>query len=114
MHFDDPFPIEDFPPRVREAILIEFHGRCPTVLEVVRVPDTRWLRLPAIGPLTLAKLRCRTRGMRRKIHAPTLAGLTDDELLAQRNFLQDELKRIRDQLKASTAELQMRGLPPRQ
>lgn len=110
MQLYDPFPIEDFPPRAREAILAEFQGHHPTVLEVVRVPDTYWLEVPDIGPTTVAKLRSLTQGMRRKIRLPSLSGLSDLEILARRDFLQAELRRIRGELKANTAELQLRGI----
>lgn len=90
--------------------MAEFRGHHPTVLEVVRVPDTYWLEVPDIGPTTVAKLRSLTHGLRRKVRIPSLTGLTDAELLARRSYLQDELRRIRSELKANTAELQLRGI----
>jgi hypothetical protein len=120
MRLDDPFPVEEFPRRSGEAILAEFRGRRPSVREVVSIPDTRWLGVPDIGPATLAKLRRLTRGMRRKLQVPSLAGLTDTELAAERELLQDELKRmlveinrVRDKLKANRAELRLRGIVSR-
>lgn len=113
MQLDEPFPIEHFPPRVRIVILSEFGGRHPTVREVVGIPDTHWLKLPTIGPGTVARLRSLTRGMRREIRVPSLAGLTDTELLAQREFLQGELRCIRDKIKANSAELWTRGIVSR-
>jgi hypothetical protein len=120
MQLDDPFPVEEFPRRSREAILAEFRGRRPSVREVVSIPDTRWLGAPDIGPGTLAKLRRLTRGMRRKLQIPSLAELTEAKLVAERDFLDGELKRlldevnrVRDRLKANRAELRLRGIASR-
>ncbi len=110
MNKHDPFPIDRLSPRIRKAVLDEFNGRCPTVLEVARIPDTDWLKAPDIGPSTVATLRSLTPGMRRKAGIPTLANLSDAQLLAQSKSLQKELSRIHDDLKAHRAELQMRGL----
>jgi hypothetical protein len=60
---DDPFPIEIFSPKVRDAILAEFGGRCPTVRDVISIPDAEWLKVPGIGPATLAELRQVTRNL---------------------------------------------------
>jgi hypothetical protein len=32
MRESDLFPIETLPSRIKDAVLAEFHGRCPTVL----------------------------------------------------------------------------------
>ena len=110
MRKHDLFPIDRLPPRIRNAVLDEFDGRCPTVLEVACVPDTDWLKAPDIGPVALATLRSLTPGMRRKAGIPTLAGLSDAELLARSKSLRRELSRIQHDLKAHRTELQMRGL----
>ena len=106
----DLFPIHRLPPRVRRAVVAEFQGRCPTVLEVARVPDTDWLKVPDIGPTMLAKLRSLTPGVRRNAGLPSLVGLSDEELLTQSKSLMKELDRIRDDLKAHRIELQIRGI----
>ena len=106
----DLFPIHRLPPRVRRAVVAEFQGRCPTVLEVARVPDTDWLKVPDIGPTMLAKLRSLTPGVRRDAGLPSLVGLSDEELLTRSKSLMKELDRLRDDLKAHRIELQIRGI----
>ena len=120
MQLDDPFPVERLPKRVQETILDEFRGRPPTALEVARVPDTHWLTLPGMGPMTLARLRSLTEEIGEQVGPSTLAGLTVDHLLqrhehllAQKDQLQARLREIRDQLRASKAELWMRGIAAR-
>jgi hypothetical protein len=112
MHKHDPFPIEQLPDRARKAVLAEFQGRCPTVLEVACIPDTDWLKAPDIGPAALSKLRALTPGMRRRVGIPSLAGLSDAELLARSKSLRKELIRIQEELKAYRAELTIRGISP--
>jgi hypothetical protein len=107
----DLFPIHRLPPRIRRAIVTEFQGRCPTVLEVASVPDTDWLTVPDIGPTMLAKLRSLTPGVRRNAGLPSLVGLPDEELLTRSKSLMKELDRVRDDLRAHRIELQIRGIP---
>jgi hypothetical protein len=106
----DLFPIHRLPPKIRRAVVAEFQGRCPTVLEVARVPDTDWLKVPDIGPSVLAKLRSLTPGVRRNAGLPSLLGLSDEELLARSKSLMKELDRIRDDLKVHRIELQIWGM----
>jgi hypothetical protein len=106
----DPFPIEKLPPRIKSAVLNEFKGRCPTVLEVVSTPDSHWLTVPNMGPTSLAQLRSMTRGMRRKAGIPTLSALSDFDLLSHTRHLEKQLSQLRNELKAHRAELQMRGI----
>jgi hypothetical protein len=107
---DDPFPIEIFPPKVRDAILAEFGGRCPTVRDVIDIPDADWLKVPDIGPVALAKLRQVTRSLPLKPLARALAEWTDAELIAERDRLQSELGSLRKELRPITAELRLRGI----
>jgi hypothetical protein len=106
----DPFPIEQLPPRIKNAVLSEFKGRCPTILEVVSTPDAHWLSGPNMGHTSLARLRSVTRGMRRKVGIPTLSGLPDAELLSRTRHLEKQFKQLCDQLKAHRDEVRMRGI----
>jgi hypothetical protein len=117
MLLDDPFPIERFSRRVREAILSEFSGRCPTVRDVIGIPDADWLKVPGIGPVTLAELRQITRNLPQKPQVRALAGWADAELIAERDRLQSELGSLRKEvlsrrskLRAIMAELRLRGI----
>jgi hypothetical protein len=106
----DLFPIETLPPRVKDAVLTEFQGRCPTVLEVASTPDSHWLTVPNMGRSSLAQLRSATSGVRRKVGIPTLSGLSDAELLAHVRRVERQLSLSSDELKAYRAELHMRGI----
>jgi hypothetical protein len=112
MQLDDPFPLDLFPPRVRDTILDEFQGRHPTTMEVAQVSDARWLGSPRIGPSMLAKIRGVTRGRHHGMYGVRTSALTDAELLAQLQALQGELERIRGEIKVRTAELWTRGIVP--
>jgi hypothetical protein len=106
----EPFPIKCLPPRAREAILSEFKGCCPTVLEVARLPDAYWLKIPNMGPSSIAKLRSLTFEVRRTAGLATLSGLSDIELLARSKLLSNELRRLQEDLTAHRAELRLRGV----
>ena len=93
MQLNDPFPLNSFPSQVKNAILDEFKGRCPTILEVAHIPDAYWLATPAIGPAILERIRSFTH----------VGRLTDAELLDRLDFLLDELRCIDDALKARIA-----------
>ena len=110
MRKGDPFPIDQLPPRIKNAVLSEFKGRCPTILEVVSTPDSHWLSVPNMGHTSLARLRSVTKGMRRKVGLPTLAGLPDTELLMQTQHLERQLKHVCKQLKAHRDEARVRGI----
>lgn len=112
MPTNEPFPLELFSKRVREAILAEFKGRHPTALQVDQVPDARWLGCPRIGPTILTRMRSVTRGLRQRPWSSPLATLTDIELMGRVGLLQNELERIRGELRESTAELWVRGIVP--
>jgi hypothetical protein len=120
MQLSAPFPVERLPKRVQDSILDEFQGRHPTALEVARVPGAHWLTLPGMGPTTLAQLRSLAEEMCEQVQPSGLAKLTVDHLvkrhehlLSQRDQLQAKLREIRDQLRASKAELWMRGVDAR-
>ena len=109
MRLDDPFPLDELSPRVRQAILTEFGGRCPSIREVASIPDTLWLKLPGMGPKVVARMRSLTRGARRKARLPSLAGMTDSELQAKYNRLINRKNAIDDQIRAVRAELLLRS-----
>ena len=46
MHWDEPFPLEAVPTRVRHAILKEFEGRHPSTGQIAAIPG----RLLALDP----------------------------------------------------------------
>jgi hypothetical protein len=106
----DPFPIEKLPLRIKQAVLNEFEGRCPTVLEVASTPDSHWLTVPNMGPTSLGQLRSATKGMRRKVGIPTLSEVQDSELLLRTRQLEKQFQCLRNELKTHRAELQMRGI----
>jgi hypothetical protein len=57
MDWNEPFPLSAVPPWVRNTILSEFKGRCPSIREVAEIPDSYWLATPNIGPTCLEQIR---------------------------------------------------------
>ena len=112
MPSNEPFPLELFSARVREAILAEFDGKHPTNLQVARVSDARWLSCPRIGPTMLARMRSVARGAHHSGRMSPLASMSDIELFGRYELLQDELETIRTEIKARTAELGVNGVVP--
>jgi hypothetical protein len=112
MPTNEPFPLELFPTRVREAILAEFKGKHPTNLQVAQVSDARWLGCPRIGPTMLARMRSVAQGAHDSGRMSPLASMTDIELFARYELLHEELERIRAEIKARTPELWARGIVP--
>jgi hypothetical protein len=110
MRDSDLFPIETLPSRIKDAVVAEFHGRCPTVLEVATTPDSHWLTVPNMGRSSLVQLRSATRGVRRKVGIATLSGLSDAELLTQARDTERQLSELSSALKSYRTELQMRGV----
>jgi hypothetical protein len=117
MQLSDPFPVEDLPRLVKETILAEFQGRHPTVHDVASVPDAHWLKLPAIGPARLARLRSLMQGFCEQLHPSAMTRMTVEDLLAQHHqlvtehdLLKGQLRELRDKLRATKAELWMRGI----
>jgi hypothetical protein len=110
MLLDDPFPLDQLPPRVRQTILDEFGGHHPTILEVATIPDARWLEMPAIGPKVLSRMHTLTREARKEAQIPSVAEMTDADLLAEYERLKNQRRAVEDQIKAVRAELLLRRL----
>ena len=100
MQMDEPFPLESVPSRVRQAMLSEFKGRCPSMREVSEIPDAYWLATPAMGRKLLQMIREVTPAPRTQAQVPVRPRLTDAELLERLESLQKELQRLHDVLKA--------------
>jgi hypothetical protein len=105
MPVDEPFPLESVPSRVRQAILSEFKGRCPSVREVAEIPDAYWLATPAMGRRFLQMIRDITHAPGRQADAPVRPRLTDAELLDRLESLQRELQWLQATLKAKTRRM---------
>jgi hypothetical protein len=110
MQLDDPFPIPSCSRRVREAILAKFGGCCPTVREVISISDAQWLKAPGIGSFAVEELHRITQDLFTSAGDRPLAGLSNAELLSERNRLRRELNSIRSDLQTITAELLFRGV----
>ena len=100
MYSDEPFPLNAVPPRVRNTILNEFKGRCPSIREVAMIPDSYWLATPSIGPTFLEQIRSVTDATLQQTASPSRPRLTDAELLDRLERLQDELRWLQDQMEA--------------
>ena len=102
MHLDEPFPLQAVSSRLKNAILQEFKGRCPSLREVTEIPDRHWLATPAIGPTHLEKIRSITDPQTQppQTARPALGRLSDAELLDRLEWLQEELRWLYDQLRA--------------
>jgi hypothetical protein len=98
MNSDDPFPLHSMPSRVRTAILHEFLGRCPSVQEVTRITDKQWLTVPGIGCAALEIIRSVTHDQLAGAKRSSSAKITDAELLKRLEFLQQELRILRNML----------------
>jgi hypothetical protein len=112
MQQDEFFPLDAVPPRVRRALLREFQGRWPTVQEVSQISDRHWLATPDIGPSTLEKIHSvlRPQSCQSDSGSPQL---TDAELLARLEFIQEELRRIQRTLEARIGKTSGRRLQGR-
>jgi hypothetical protein len=95
MSLDEPFPLDAVPSRVRQAILNEFNGRCPSVREVTEISDREWLTVPGIGLAGLERIRRVTDEQQWQS-----ARLSDAELLHRLEWLQQELRWLEARLKA--------------
>lgn len=122
MPSDDPFPVESFGHRVRETILEEFGGRCPSMSEVASIPESYLLQLPGFGRSTVEKFRCVIQGVQDdadSVAAWSSVRLQSEHhrLLSKLINLQDKLNRqqqeLRFQLDEIRAELRLRGLHPK-
>jgi hypothetical protein len=100
MDWNEPFPLNAVPPRVRNTILNEFKGRCPSIREVAEIPDSYWLATPSIGPTFLEQIRSVTDAAPQLPASPSWPRLTDAELLHRLERLQDELRWLQEQMEA--------------
>ena len=100
MDWDEPFPLNAVPPRVRNTILNEFKGRCPSIREVAEIPDSYWLATPNIGPTFLEQIRSVTDAPPEQTGNSSRPRLTDAELLERLERLQDELRWLQDEMEA--------------
>jgi hypothetical protein len=98
MDWNEPFPLNAVPPRVRNTILNEFKGRCPSIREVAEIPDSDWLATPNIGPAFLEQIRSVTDAPPEQTASPSCSRLTDGELLGRLEWLQDELRWLQEQM----------------
>lgn len=115
MKLSDPFPIQNFPNPVRESIKAEFRGRCPSVREVLSLPDHHWLKLPGIGPATLLKMY-RAMHLMEGFDGRSVTQWSDNELQHEYSFLssrhgalQRESQALRLKLRLIEKELRLRG-----
>jgi hypothetical protein len=92
MDWDEPFPLNAVPPRVRNTILLEFKGRCPSLREVAEISDSYWLETPNIGPTFLEKIRSVIHAEPAQTVNPSHSGLANAEFLERLDRLQDELQ----------------------
>jgi hypothetical protein len=100
MDWNEPFPLDAVPPRVRNTVLNEFKGRCPSIREVAEISDSDWLATPNIGPTFLEQIRRVTEAPPEPTASPSHPRLTDAELLGRLERLQDDLQWLRDQMEA--------------
>jgi hypothetical protein len=98
MDWDEPFPLTAVPPRVRNTILNEFKGRCPSIREVAEIPDSQWLATPNIGPTFLKQIRSVADAEPQQTSNSSRPRLTDAELLGRLEWLQDELRWLQEQM----------------
>jgi len=94
MRLDDPFPIEGCSPRLRNAILGEFQGCCPTLQEVFSIPTKQWLKVPGVGQTLLTELKAIMQNQVEQTKGRASAQMSDAELMARLERLQRDLKRL--------------------
>jgi hypothetical protein len=104
MRLDEPFPLEAVPPRLQNAILNQFQGRCPSIGEVARIPDKQWLSTPELGQRSVEIIHDITDAVRQKATRALDARLTDAELFKHLEWLQKELRWLQNTLKVRTFE----------
>jgi hypothetical protein len=90
---------------VRNALLLEFKGRSPSLREVDQISDKHWLTVPGMGPVSLEMVRSiiKTRVPQAPSH-PSSHNLSDAELLRRLEQLQEDLRWLEAQLKARIPE----------
>jgi hypothetical protein len=95
MNLDDLFPLELVSPRVKNTILREFQGRCPSIREMTQISDKQWLATPGIGSTCLENIRSVTNDQQPEAAIHSSIEIADAELLERLEFLQQELQGIR-------------------
>jgi hypothetical protein len=100
MPLDQPFPLHSLPTSARRAVLDAFNGRWPNIQEVAQIPDAHWLATPGIGQASLERLHSILLDELCQTHTSSQAAMTDAELLARLEQLQEELRLLGDQLRA--------------
>ena len=99
MQLDELFPLALVPLRARKAILLEFGGRCPNLIEVATVSDRHWLECPGIGPATLKTIHSVISARAKLADTTSAPRSTDAELLRRLCLIQDDLRYIQNTLK---------------
>jgi hypothetical protein len=92
MHLDEPFPLEVLPSRLRNVILQEFEGRCPSIEEVAQIPDRQWQSTPGIGQKFIKIIHDIINASREHTTDPQNVRLTDLELLRRLEVFQNEVR----------------------
>ena len=100
MRLDEPFPLEAVSSRLRNAILREFQGRCPSIREMAQISDRQWLSTPDVGQRSVEIIHDLTDAAQQQMIHPSDAQLTDAELLERLEWLQKEVRWLHDVLKA--------------
>lgn len=107
-----PFPIERCSQRLRNAIVAEFQGRCPTLQEVFSLPAKQWLKVPGMGQTLLTELEAIMQDQLEQTKGRASAQMTDGELIARLERLQRDLKRLRRDLLVRMSDSQARDDSP--
>src|SRR5215218_2923608 len=104
MNLDDLFPLELVSPRVKNTILREFQGRCPSIREMTQISDKQWLATPGIGSTCLENIRSVTNDQQPEAAIHSSIEIADAELLERLEFLQRELDSIGRMLRGRMIE----------
>jgi len=99
MQLDEPFPLQLIPLRARKAVLQEFAERCPSINEVITIPDSDWLKKPGVGPAALRRIHSVIPASPGVDRISSVPNLSDAELLRCLCTLQNDLRHILDALK---------------
>jgi hypothetical protein len=99
MLLDEPFPLEAVSWRLRNAILKEFQGRCPSIGEVAQIPHKQWLSVPDVGQRSVEIIHDITDAAQQRTSSLLSPQLTDAELLERLDELQKEIRWFKDILK---------------
>jgi hypothetical protein len=104
------FPIDQFPPLIKEAILGEFDGRCPSAWEIIGISDKYWLTLPHIGPQILKRIRSAAHEVTCTPFLRPLSQKSDVELLNTYRYLGQRIKEMQNEAGTIRSELRLRGV----